>query len=84
MDLLASYPVDVVKVDIVGAERFLLDVPPKLLRSVDEWLIQSNSFESASALMNLFSSIGFFTVVCFVVDSHVIFYCVKSAYHEDA
>jgi len=76
-ELLEKYQVDVAKVDIVGAERYLLGVPQKLLCGVDEWLIQSHPLKTASDLMAKFERLGFFTVICLTRPRGVMFYCVK-------
>ena len=58
-ELIGKYKVDIVKVDIQGAERYLMQVSPKLLLSVNEWLIETHSDEIRKNLERFFVGLGF-------------------------
>ncbi len=57
--------VTIAKVDCEGAERFLADVPAKLLRKIPNWIIEAHSEEIEQKLTKKFSSCGFSCVLNF-------------------
>jgi hypothetical protein len=58
-ELLKQFHVDVAKVDIEGAEAFIVGVPPKLIIDCPEWLIETHSSEIATKLEDHFLSLLF-------------------------
>ena len=58
-DILALEPVDICKVDIEHAERFLTDVPDKVLEQIPLYLIETHSPEILASLTILFNRLGY-------------------------
>ena len=57
--LISTYSPDIVKVDIEGAERLLLDFSGDSLKMVDEWLIETHEPSLSERLVEKFSVSGF-------------------------
>jgi hypothetical protein len=57
--LISAYSPDIVKVDIEGAERLLIDFSRDCLNMVDEWLIETHERSLSERLVEKFSVSGF-------------------------
>lgn len=57
--LILCYHPDLVKVDIEGYEKVILNVPKEVLKQANEWLIEVHSDELYHALSSFFSKQGF-------------------------
>lgn len=51
--------VDLVKVDCEGCEKFLYEVPDKLIEKIPEWIIECHDFGTAKLLYKKFKKVGF-------------------------
>ena len=51
--------VEIAKVDCEGAEKYLADVPCKLLKEIPQWVIEAHSKETKQELTKKFSACGF-------------------------
>jgi len=55
--LISKYKPDIVKCDIEGDERFLLNVPVETIASVEEWLLETHSHDVHQKFLDLFNSL---------------------------
>jgi len=62
--LLEEHQPDLVKVDIEGAERTLLDVPFETLRRVPLYLVETHSQELEAQILDLFARLGYDGKTC--------------------
>jgi len=59
IDLLESYNPDLVKIDIEGDEKYLLDIPTDLISKINEWLIETHTVELFDKFTKLFTSLEY-------------------------
>jgi predicted RNA methylase len=57
--LISNYSPDIVKVDIEGAEYYLLECSDNALKKVNQWLIEAHSSELYKRISQKFLSLGF-------------------------
>ncbi len=57
--LISMYSPDIVKVDIEGAERFLIDFSGECLNMVKEWLIETHDPNLSRKIVEKFAAVGF-------------------------
>jgi precorrin-6B methylase 2 len=55
--LLRQYPSDIVKMDIEGAEQYLVNVDKQVLRLQGEWLVETHSPSILANVMKLFNEL---------------------------
>lgn len=60
-NIITKYPCDVAKVDIEGAEIYLVNVPRHVLMTINEWMIEVHSKEEYKKLEMIFQRAGFST-----------------------
>ena len=58
-DLIKTIKPDTVKVDIEGAEKYLLSVNPEILKIPKEWYIEGHTINLFNYLSTMFSMIGY-------------------------
>lgn len=51
--------IDIAKIDIEGAEKFLLDLPDDILRSIKEYAIECHSKDILNKILEKFKNLGF-------------------------
>lgn len=51
--------IDIAKIDIEGAEKFLLDLPDDILKSIKEYAIECHSKDILNNVSNTFNDLGF-------------------------
>lgn len=59
LDLLQQHSVDMIKIDIEGAEEFLLDVPSEELKKIPYWIIETHNADLGEKITTMFGKLGY-------------------------
>lgn len=80
-DVLKQHSADIIKVDIEGAEEFLLDAPSELIKTIPYWIVETHSAALGEKIPELFKKTGFSITKKFNIAEHVdLFHFVR---HDD-